>query len=642
MAERIKLPFITGVRIVGFQPIFSEDISLDTSDGPYVILGGNGLGKTTFMQAVIYGLAGGLDEKIEDTKSFRWSNSYFSGRLTSSQIASAQVEVDFRLGKHAISVRRGFRASNVTAVRDGRGAWIEEDSSNAFGALLREYGGYLDPTDFAFLVHRLLYLPESRRLIAWDADAQIRLFMLLNQDIVVEREFREQRAQLKLLDSKKRHFRVAINNADAELARLLEYDREAEDSSEEPEDTAEQTEDDATRQSLPRLVSELQDAGRQRADAERRAKNVFGELSQLSGRIDTLRFQIETAEAGLVASFLEETEREQNLALAKLVEHSICPACGQRQSDLANLARQYVLQHKCALCGSDQSQERNPELTQLQAELEELLGQQQAFEELIRLAREEIKGFRDQEINLQSQVNEIRFRQPVVAMIERNLPEMTADSLRNLKRQLEDNEADAAAQIESIRDMLSGQYEDFRRKMDVRMELLRASYVRYTTAFLGLACGLNEVGQGGLLDLKLFVPRFDNVVRRQGDSCSEAQRFFLDIAFRLALIDAACGERGAATFFCETPENALDMSYIRNVVTMFMNFARRRHNILLTANVQTAGIAERILERLPKRNRENHIMNLLKYGRLSTVQRAAIGELNATLKRISNAKMVRS
>jgi hypothetical protein len=83
-------------------------------------------------------------------------------------------------------------------------------------------------SDFAFVVHRLLYLPESRRLIAWDTDAQIRLLMLLNQDIAVERDFREQRAELKLLDSKKRHFRVAINNANKELATLLEYDHEAE------------------------------------------------------------------------------------------------------------------------------------------------------------------------------------------------------------------------------------------------------------------------------------------------------------------------------------------------------------------------------------------------------------------------------
>ena len=71
MAERIKLPFITGFRITGFEPIYSAAISLELAEGPYVVLGGNGLGKTTLMQAVVYGLAGGLDETIEATKTLR-------------------------------------------------------------------------------------------------------------------------------------------------------------------------------------------------------------------------------------------------------------------------------------------------------------------------------------------------------------------------------------------------------------------------------------------------------------------------------------------------------------------------------------------------------------------------------------------
>jgi hypothetical protein len=226
-------------------------------------------------------------------------------------------------------------------------------------------------------------------------------------------------------------------------------------------------------------------------------------------------------------------------------------------------------------------------------------------------------------------------------MLERNLPQMTTDNLKKLKKQLEDDEADAAAQIETIRTKLTEEYDDFRRKMNVRMENLRASYANYATAFLGLPCELDEVGQDGLLDLKLFVPRFDETVRPQADSCSEAQRFFLDIAFRMALIDAASGKRGTATFFCETPETALDMSYVRNVVSMFSSFAEKQHNILLTANVQTAGIAEKLLERIPMKERPRRIVNLLDYGRLSSVQKAAIDEFKEILKRMLTAPMVK-
>jgi hypothetical protein len=631
MAQRTKLPLVTGFRIEGFKPIYSADVELSMREGPYVILGGNGLGKTTLMQAIIYGLAGGLDEAIETVKSLRWSHSYFRGRLEPIQVSAAQVEVDFKLGNKAISVRRGFRGSDVIAVREGRGNWDVNEAASKFAKLLREHGGYLDATDFGFLVHRLLYLPESRRLIAWDTDAQIRLLMLLNQDIAIERDFREQRARLKLLDSKKRHIRVALNNAEIELASLLEYESKGEDV-EEDERTV-QVEDEGEKR-LPVLVEDLHQVSRKRTDAERRRKAAALDLSNISVRIELIRQQIEIAEAGLVANFLTVTEREQNLALAKLVENAICPACGQRHSGLADLARKYVHAHKCVLCGSDEPQTTNPELTRLQDELEQYLRQQQAFEEIIRLAEAESGTLLNQELELQSRVNEIRFRRPVVAMLERNLPQMTADNLKVLKRELEDEEADAAAQINTIATKLAAEYEDFRRKMDARMERLRASYASYATAFLGLPCELDEVSQGGTIELKLFVPRFDGAVRADADSCSEAQRFFLDIAFRMALIDATCGDRGTATFFCETPETALDMSYVRNVVSMFTSFAEKQHNILLTANVQAAGIAEKLLGEVPKQERPKRIVNLLTYGRLTGVQQAAIGEFRRILKRM--------
>lgn len=638
MAERIKLPLLTGFRIKGFAPIYSADVTLVMQEGPYVVLGGNGLGKTTLMQAVVYGLAGGVDDQTEEVKALRWSHGYFRGRLSPTQLASAEVEVDFQLGKHSISVRRGFKGSNVIAVRDGRGAWVDQDAPAVFAKLIRSYGGYLEPNDFAFVVHRLLYLPESRRLIAWDTDAQIRLLMLLNQDIAVERDFRENRARLKLLDSKKRHIHVALGKAENELASLMEYDEESDEESNEVNEVAH----DAAEQRLPALVAQLNEVRQKRTDSERRGRSAMADLSRVSATLERLREEVESAEAGLVANFLAETEREQNLALAKLVQSTICPACGQKHSELADRARKFLREHRCVLCGSEEPHEPNPELDKQRGKLEECLREQQAFEEVVRLARAESDGLQEQELDLQSRVNEIRYSRSVVAMVERNLPEMTTKNLKKLKQQLADEEADAEAQMGVIRTKLETDYEDFRNKMDARMDKLRAAYAGYATDFLGLPCELDEVGQNGLLELKLFVPRFDNAVRPQPESCSEAQRFFLDIAFRMALIDLACGEHGTGTFICETPETALDFSYVTNVVAMFSSFAKRRRNILLSANIQNSGIAEKLFARLTKRDRPKHVVNLLELGRLSAVQQAARTDFTKIIKRMMNAKMARS
>ena len=114
MANRVKLPQVLGLRLCNFRPIFQDDIDMPLNTGAYIILGGNGLGKTTTVQAIVYALAGGLsDESIEPTKSLRWDHNYFCDRLDREYITTATVEVDFTFGDTALSVRRGFRSSKV-------------------------------------------------------------------------------------------------------------------------------------------------------------------------------------------------------------------------------------------------------------------------------------------------------------------------------------------------------------------------------------------------------------------------------------------------------------------------------------------------------------------------------------------------
>ena len=186
------------------------------------------------MQSIVYGLTGGASEKIEPEKTNRWDHRYFRGRLNPDDLREATVSVDFALGRIGFSIVRGFNHNGIIEFKQsGKKRPVEE-----YPQALSQIGGYVSVDDFSFIVQRLLYLPESRRLIAWDTDAQVRLLMLLNQDASSEESFREHRKNLKLMDSKKRHTHVAIGKADEQLASLMEYEEEdaAEPDTDEPED----------------------------------------------------------------------------------------------------------------------------------------------------------------------------------------------------------------------------------------------------------------------------------------------------------------------------------------------------------------------------------------------------------------------
>jgi hypothetical protein len=596
--------------------MFTEDLSMDVSEGsPNIILGGNGLGKTTIMQAIVYGLTGGASDQIETEKTFRWDHRYFRGRLNPDDLKAATVTVDFSLGRASFTVVRGFIHNGLVDFKhSGRRRPLEQ-----FPQILSQVGGYASVDDFSFVVHRLLYLPESRRLIAWDTDAQVRLLMLLNQDASSEESFRTHRKNLKLMDSKKRHTHVAIGKADEQLASLMEYQDE------EPESDADAEDDAPEPVDIPALAQQLQELFRVRMELERdlRAQEAF--LTNASSTVEELRQRIDNAETIIVNNVLSETERSNSLALHSLVENGICPACGTKQLELQELARRHDRAAQCVLCGSESPQAEHELLSTLRSQITEKLQAQRAAEALVRTARAKLEEVQTREWDARTTYNTAIAAQPVVTLMEQNLPARSREDLLALKTRLQREEAELEISIQQLQERLQQEYERFRTAIFERTKTLRTSYADYATSFLGLECKLSDLSTGDrLLSLSGFVPEFDGHRRDAPEACSEAQRFFLDIALRMALIHSASELGGyRASFLCETPETALDISYIDNVVAMFASFTEQGHNVLLTANIQPNGIAGKLLQKLPEAQRSARVLNLLSVGHLSNVQVAA-------------------
>ncbi|MCX5735123.1 MAG: AAA family ATPase [candidate division NC10 bacterium] len=488
MPGRVVLPQLLAFRLRGFQPVFKRDVSFALLPGYNLILGGNAMGKTTLMQAIAYGLTGG-SEQFETNKDHRWSHSYFHGRLARGEARNATIEVEFSLGAFTCEVRRGFAGNHVTAFRANRGdSWIDdkERAGAAFENFLLRYGHYASVGDFAFVVHRLLYLPESRRLLAWDSDAQVRLLMVLNQDLVPERNFHDRRNLLQRLDTKKRHIRVAINKTGTELARLMEYDETAE--------LAEETETAAAVDSgtLTSALREWQRLAGERARLERELQSHAKNLDSLSREIEALQEEIDGQESAVILRLLGAHERETRLPLQKLVDRGICPACGTEQRILQGVAVEHLRHSGCALCGSAVVTSDGGTLTTLHSRMSEKLSAQQALQDTHAGVMNRLNVLQVEEQAAQTRLNELRFAQPVVTLAERHLPLQSQQNLREQKTMLERQELDLEAQIARLTRELDEEYRSFRQAMATRTEQLRQLYTNYATAFLGLPCELVE------------------------------------------------------------------------------------------------------------------------------------------------------
>ena len=174
--------------------------------------------------------------------------------------------------------------------------------------------------------------------------------------------------------------------------------------------------------------------------------------------------------------------------------------------------------------------------------------------------------------------------------------------------------------IQIKQEQADNMYKTFLNCFEDRNKKLSEIYEQLSSDFMGKKVTLEyERSTDRFVDIDYLIPKFDDEVRKNAEDCSEAQRFFLDIAFRMSLIilnQELIGESG--TFICETPESALDISYVKNVVKMFCQFMIK-NSLILSNNLQRLGLAQELTSVWDGEN--TSIFDLLEHGKLSEVQK---------------------
>lgn len=637
--SNIFLPRITSFRLIGFTPIFSREVDYNLNLGINVVLGGNGLGKTTLMQAIVYGLTGGAyNKEIESDKAKRWDHRYFHTRLNNH--VSALVEIIFILGDAKILVQRGLTTNRVlkceVATEVIKSMEYSQDMQIRFRTAIAQHGGYKRTEDFDYVIHKLLYLPETRRMIAWDQEVQSRLLMLFSPDVIDEESFRKSRGELKRDDTNKRHIRVAINKADKQLSRAPKVGP----SSSAPDA---KTKVPVKKEELPisHLIDQLKKSQAAIAAHEDELLRITGQLARISTEVESVRMAVDEREASLVATSLRKDECAHTLPLGKLLDNGICPSCGLVSRELQKSAQLRNETHQCLICGQPELATFDEELATLRSTMAEKIRAQHGLAIQFRNASARLSSLRQSTQRIEAEYSKIQSIETGLmrTILERQLPLGTSiQELGEMKERFELEERRFEFQVMQRQKLLTEQYQQFRDALAERLELLRSLYQDYATEFLGLPCSLVDTDMPNkLFRLKIYVPEFNNSIRKKESDCSEAQRFFLDIAFRMSFIDFVSMTGGqAASFLCETPENALDMSHISNVVDMFHRFCTQGHSVLLTANIQYEGLAQQILHKHPPAERIQRLLSMLDYGVPSEVQVRGMADLRAAIERTKN------
>lgn len=602
---KLNLPQIEKVTLRRFS-LFTANPNAEfiCGNGVLCIVGANGIGKSTLLSAINFCLTGIVPDPNRSFKSMGeyykysrdFSGRYFRGRIDGNDEDEAEITITFRLGPYIYEIRRGMfepdelRAFTVTNC-DNNAVVLETENSprgerhNAYTARFVEDSGVSSFEEFVFLQHFVFTFDEYRRTLFWNQSVLER---------ALYRAFGSQPDMAKIADNLRREIDKESSNV-----RNRQWD--------------------ATR--LRKRINEI----RAKTQAASGAQEHF---DTLTGDHEALTHQFEDEHKTLQE--IEGTLKDLNLRLAELSvrETALRDEYGRyftRRFDTRPplvrhpLVVQSLEECVCGLCGNDTSAAIDVITTKSQATICPLCDSPLHTE-----VSSDWDTGRLNKIDQELAQNK-RDLQDVLKTIDRVRSDETSARRKfdSTKEKLDEFDRQNSVTLEALRKMLNSSngtisLDEYRKQLASFEEEKTIAYKRRETLQRELLALQNTLEQQYIQAEKVFVPRFAELAkrflgmpltvqldarqavglnlivtvngntRRQQQQLSESQRFFLDIALRMALTEHMSDPNSRGGMFIDTPEGSLDIAYEKRAGDMLAMFAESGHRIVMTANLNTS------------------------------------------------------
>ena len=618
------LPVLQRVNLTAFS-LYTERprVDLDIPDGVFCLVGANGIGKSTFIAAVNFGLCGRLpkpgerfqssDEYFQNVRDF--SSSFFDGRITELDRDKAEVELEFTVNQDSYHIVRGAFEPNQLrhASVNGKALTGSPTSINDTykGSIARSVG-VANFEQFVFLQLFVFTFDEQRNLTFWERPVQRQMLLLaFGGDAGEAQEAEELRRKIERLDSIARN---ANYQANENRKRLQAAQRVLNGLSPEALDLREEQEQ--MELELDELSAKETDILESLSDSKLRSADLRSESVVLKERIDAI--------------FVERATRTANIRARPIIADSLasasCHLCGASGAEVISGIEHKISTSVCPICGihlpsgaiTEDAMQAIADLDRELSNVNTLIQEETGKQERTQIEIAQIQSSIAQQ---QRRISEFeREHRLVTKSIGTTDVDEIKESIRANERVIRDlnivksnarRERDVAMdRLKQIQGRVSQQYADAEREfLGVFKELAQS--------FIGLDLDIRFDVRGTDIYLVLAI---EGRSRRQQYQLSESQRFFVDIALRMAIVTfVASGNKGI--LLVDTPEGSLDIAYESRAGEMFARFVANGYQLMMTANINTS----RLLRELAKRCGTDgmYLERMTEWTTLSEVQQSA-------------------
>jgi hypothetical protein len=657
--RKIYLPQLLSIDINDFslysaQPTFKYDFV----NGVNLIIGVNGIGKTTFTSLIKYGLIGAykkdvdvrvyMNEKKENRIQF--GNDFFRNRMNTDfqNNENASIMLKFKIADTFFYVKRSIYnliIENVTlensitnekydlsGIKMRQDAYERLNESNErktnsiqfqYEKIVAEKSNFHSFDDFIFFVNEILFFGENRKTVLWDAGIQERLSNKYFNDISLDEKFEIAKRDAKYYDSLSRHKSEDIR-AIKTMIKKIKLREEKNIDKIQKYDFAQEVID--LKSTIERLENKLNSIQRERLALSDKNKNLNFNRQSLYIKIKELETKEKSLESSAYKKMWEKFYPNYQILFENVKINHLCPMCNNQLNDI-RLNKILSEPNKCFFCGETlyENENNNESLIGIKEEIKNLYKQCQGLEHEIVKTEKDLEQL-DNIYNNMS--NEILKHKVDYRTIEHNLTTESNNFENDLtysKMVLEINDLEKekisfqkrSEENRALCQEIIQNIDELRRKTNKELSEMFSKYAEY---FLGMPAFLTY--DKTIDNQKTYLPVINGTIRRSPEELSESQRFFVDHSFRMSLLNYFYNSVGL--FICETPESSLDISYEANAADTFLKFLEMPNVLIITTNLNNSHFLTQIIEKASKIS----YLNLLDYGNPSMIQRTNISLLN--------------
>lgn len=608
------------VRGYGLYPGQHRDGILDINlvPGLSVVLGANGLGKSTLFNLLFRMLTGPFDVPLPDgaigtvdleaTELSRSKRLTFSARVLDGA-ESATATLTFTIGARRFVVERSLRDIGLISCSiDGTPSTINEKDLQGALVAATNVGTF---GEWIFLLRTMVFFFEERRMLVWDPAAQRQLLRCLLLEPNESKAWTDAEREILKLDSRMRNLSASLTREERELANtqrrvqaapgiraaLAEASHQVEQLSTVRDTLIAQVEDHDTLRHRHRLDSMRADEALHQAvhELERARLTAIGDKYPTSSQSMRYIFSRLMADDQCLVCGTEGRE-EKRLELVAAIDGNLCILCDAPTAAPANgaepISDERIARLREAVDQSEQAAKaRRAQFDESTARYADI--SRQLAECVVQLAEAN-----DEETAL------VRQLPP-----EEQVARQQGDGLASLRSRV----IELRAELKTQRDEFAGSMSAYRDRIRGFSDAVKAEFEDAAHGFLLESCSLSwtprttSIGQAGLegarqveypgFSVDMSGANFGDTVRRDGpEQVSESQREFIDLAFRMALIKVAAPDH-ASTILIDAPESSLDAVFVNRAAAVLARFANDndKNRLLITSNLAAGKLIPALL-----------------------------------------------